>query len=66
MVFSDGEMRTARLLVTAQFVLLGLIALLPGGWGWPVPVWLRWLGVAGAVAGRRDHAARRHRARPWA
>jgi protein-S-isoprenylcysteine O-methyltransferase Ste14 len=50
-VFSDGEMRTAQLLVTAQFVLLGLIALLPGGWGWPVPVWLRWLGVAGAVAG---------------
>ena len=32
-VVTAAEVRTARLLVTAQFVLLGLIALLPGGWG---------------------------------
>ncbi|MDO8106353.1 isoprenylcysteine carboxylmethyltransferase family protein [Isoptericola sp. b441] len=50
-VVSAGEVRTARLLVAAQFVLLGLIAVLPGGWGWPVPAWLRWSALAGVVAG---------------
>lgn len=49
--FSAGEVRTARLLVGAQFVLLGLIALLPRGWGWPVPVWLLVLGQLGLLAG---------------
>ena len=49
--FSATEVRTARLLVTAQFVLLGLIALLPGGWGWHVPGWLRGLGLTGVLAG---------------
>ena len=49
--FSVGEVRTARMLVAAQFVLLGLIALLPGGWGWPVPAWLRLLGLLGVLAG---------------
>lgn len=50
-VVSAGEVRTARLLVAAQFVLLGLIALLPGGWGWLVPAWLRALAIAGVLAG---------------
>ena len=50
-VVTAGEVRTARLLVTAQFVLLALIALLPGGWGWPVAAWLRWLSLVGVVAG---------------
>lgn len=50
-VVTAAEVRTARLLVTAQFVLLGLIALLPGGWGWPVPPWLRWLSAAGVILG---------------
>ncbi|MBU4213576.1 MAG: isoprenylcysteine carboxylmethyltransferase family protein [Actinobacteria bacterium] len=49
--FSASEVRTARLLVTAQFVLLALIALLPGGWGWPVPIWLRALAWAGVLTG---------------
>jgi len=49
--FSAGEVRTARLLVAAQFLLLALIALLPRGWGWPVPGWLRALGVLGVVVG---------------
>lgn len=49
--FSAGEVRTARLLVAAQFVLLGLIALLPRGWGWPVPAWVRVLGLLGVLAG---------------
>lgn len=49
--FSVAEVRTARLLVTAQLVLLGLIALLPGGWGWPVPRWLVGLGVVGVLVG---------------
>ncbi|WP_159807288.1 methyltransferase family protein [Cellulomonas citrea] len=47
-----AEVRTARLLVAAQFVLLALVALLPGGAGWPVPWWLRvvaWAGVLGGV-----------------
>lgn len=49
---SSGEVRTARLLVTAQFALIGLAAALPGGDAWPVPGWLRvlaWLGVATGV-----------------
>lgn len=50
-VVTAAEVRTARLLVTAQFVLLVLIALLPGGWGWPVPTWLRLLSAAGVLAG---------------
>jgi protein-S-isoprenylcysteine O-methyltransferase Ste14 len=49
--FSAVEVRTARLLVTAQFVLLGLIVVPPGGWGWPVPTWLRVLGLLGVLAG---------------
>ena len=49
--FSATEVRTARLLVTAQFMLLGLIAFLPGGWGWHVPGWLRGLGLTGVLAG---------------
>lgn len=48
---STSEVRTARLLVTAQFALLALIAVLPGGWGWPVPMWLRVLGWSGMLAG---------------
>ncbi len=48
--FSAGEVRTARLLVTAQFVLIALVAVLPGG-HWTVPGWLRALSVAGIVAG---------------
>lgn len=50
-VVTAAEVRAARLLVTAQFVLLGLIALLPRGWGWPVPAWLRWLSAAGVLVG---------------
>lgn len=49
-----GEHRdavTARLLVSAQVVLLGLIALLPTGHDWPVPRGLVALGLAGAAAG---------------
>lgn len=49
--FSASEVRTARLLVAAQLLLLALIALLPRGWGWPVPAWLRVLGVLGVVVG---------------
>lgn len=49
--FSAGEVRTARLLVTAQFVLIALAALLPGGGAWPVPGWLRGLALVGVVAG---------------
>lgn len=45
------EVRTARLLVAAQFVLLALIALLPGGAGWPVPWCLRVTAWAGVLAG---------------
>lgn len=47
-----AEVRTARLLVAAQFALLALIALLPAGGGWPVPWWLRvvaWTGVIGGL-----------------
>lgn len=49
--FPPADVRTARVLVAAQLVLLALIALLPRGWGWPVGGWLRALGVAGTVAG---------------
>lgn len=40
--------RTARLLVAAQLVLLAALVLLPGRRDWPVP---RWLDVAGVAAG---------------
>lgn len=45
------DVPTARLLVTAQFVLLGLVVVLPGGWGWPVPRWLLLLAGVGVLAG---------------
>lgn len=43
--------RTARLLVTAQFTLLAVVALLPRRADWPTPPGVRALGHAGAVAG---------------
>ncbi|MCV2393090.1 isoprenylcysteine carboxylmethyltransferase family protein [Actinotalea sp. M2MS4P-6] len=46
-----GEVRTARLFVAVQFVLIGLVVLLPGSGAWPVPAWLRGLSVAGMVTG---------------
>lgn len=49
--FSASEVRTARLLVAAQLLLLALIALLPRGWGWPVPGWLLVLGLLGLLGG---------------
>ena len=48
---APAEVRTARLLVAAQFLLLGLVALLPGGWGWPVPWWLQLVGWVGMLVG---------------
>lgn len=45
---SPSAVWTARVLVAAQFVLIGALVLVPGEDGWPVP---RWLAVASAVAG---------------
>lgn len=46
-----ADVRTARLLVAGQFVLLALIVLLPRRADWPVPRALVVVGVLGAVAG---------------
>lgn len=48
---SPAETRTARLLVGAQFALIGLLVVLPGRDDWPVPPWLTVLCTVGAVAG---------------
>ncbi len=45
------EVHIARLLVTAQFVLIGLVAVLPGSGAWPAPPWLRVLAGAGVAVG---------------
>jgi protein-S-isoprenylcysteine O-methyltransferase Ste14 len=46
-----GEVRTARWFVTAQFALIGLVAVLPGADHWPTPPWLRGACLAGVVLG---------------
>ncbi len=46
-----SAVRTARLLVAAQFVLLGALVLLPGRRDWPVPRWLDVAGLGAAAAG---------------
>jgi protein-S-isoprenylcysteine O-methyltransferase Ste14 len=38
---ASGDVRTARLLVTGQFVLIGILVLLPGRHDWPVPATLK-------------------------
>jgi len=48
---APGDVWVARLLVTAQMVLLGLIALLPARADWPVPGWLAIISVAAGVTG---------------
>ncbi|HMO11995.1 MAG TPA: hypothetical protein PKB06_10965, partial [Actinotalea sp.] len=45
------EVRTARLLVAVQFVLIALALVLPGGQQWPTPGWLRAAAVAAVVVG---------------
>ena len=49
--FDRGEVRTARWFVTGQFVLIALVAVLPGSDHWPTPPWLRWACAAGAALG---------------
>ena len=46
-----SEVRTARVLVAAQFALLAALVLVPGGDDWPVPPALRVATVLGVVAG---------------
>ena len=48
---SPHEVRTARLLVTAQFALIGLLVVRPGRADSPVPGWLVVLAAVGAVLG---------------
>ena len=48
---SPAETRTARLLVVAQFALIGLLVVLPGRDDWPVPPWLAVTCAVGAVVG---------------
>jgi len=38
---TSGDVRTARLLVAGQFVLIGILVLLPGRHDWPVPAGLK-------------------------
>ena len=38
---ASGDVRTARLLVAGQFVLIGILVLLPGRHDWPVPAALK-------------------------
>ena len=38
---ASGDVRTARLLVAGQFVLIGILVLLPGRHDWPVPAPLK-------------------------
>ena len=38
---ASGDVRTARLLVAGQFVLIGILVLLPGRHDWPVPATLK-------------------------
>lgn len=49
--FSATEVRTAQLLVAAQFALIALVAVLPGSGAWPVPPWLWGLCVVAGVVG---------------
>lgn len=46
-----GEVRTARLLVAVQLLLLGALVLLPRGAAWPTPAPLLAVAGAGAVVG---------------
>lgn len=48
---ANGDLWTARLLVSAQFVLLGLIVLLPGRTDWAVRPWLVVACGAGLLTG---------------
>ena len=48
---SPADVRTARLLVAGQFVLIALIAILPVRADWPVPRAFVMAGVAGVIAG---------------
>jgi protein-S-isoprenylcysteine O-methyltransferase Ste14 len=48
---SAREVRTSRLLVGAQFVLLALLVLLPSGAHWRVPGWLVALAAAAGLGG---------------
>ena len=46
-----GDVRTARLLVAGQFVLIGILVLLPGRQDWPVPVALKLVCSIATVVG---------------
>lgn len=48
---SRSESRTARGLVAAQFLLIGVLVVLPGRDDWPVPAALRAACLAGAMLG---------------
>jgi len=48
---SIREVRTARALVAAQFVLIGLLVVLPGRADWPVPTAIRAVCMIGAAVG---------------
>jgi protein-S-isoprenylcysteine O-methyltransferase Ste14 len=48
---ASGDVGTARLLVAGQFVLIGIIVLLPGRQDWPVPAGLKVACSIGTVVG---------------
>ena len=48
---ASGDVRTARLLVAGQFVLIGILVLLPGRHDWPVPTALTVACSAATVVG---------------
>jgi len=48
---ASGDVRTARLLVAGQFVLIGILVLLPGRQDWPVPAALKVACSIGTVVG---------------
>ncbi|WP_448631026.1 hypothetical protein [Cellulomonas soli] len=48
---SPAEVRTARLFVAGQGLLLVLLVVLPGDRAWPVPAWLRVVCVVAGVGG---------------
>jgi hypothetical protein len=48
---ASGNLRTARLLVSGQFVLIGILVLLPGRHDWPVPAALKVACIIATVVG---------------
>ena len=48
---SSGQVRTARLMVVGQFVLIGILVVLPKGDDWPVPAALTVACSAATVLG---------------